>query len=217
MRRLLHAMAALALVLPLNLAAQGSSAADNLTTFPTGGAATAAQVNGNFGAILAAIVGNSSNIAELQQALNESSVAGKTYRLQSIRTLMDADEGNNAAAYGIGTSDNLLVFDASTLTGTIQILDNATQDSVLDIASRTISSVVEPAALIPFTYSQVGNTVTLVIQEEGESESIDFVLAPGALALIGSFGSKELIASGSTTGRVETEVEFFVGLLEPQQ
>ena len=159
-----------------------------VTTFSAGAAAKAAEVNGNFDALIAAIDDNAQRIAALETP--DNSVSGHSYSLHYAGTFLAAE---------VDTGDGVRDFaDVEHYVGEATLnfsaADNTGDGSASDVAGANVSvgngggigfngDGSEPTEALTFTWSQTGNVVTVNI--DGESETLTFVASEDGSLLVG--------------------------------
>lgn len=160
-----------------------------VTTFSAGSVAKAAEVNGNFDALIAAINDNASRIAALEAPSNE--VAGRSYSLHYVGSYLtaevDSDDGvRDFTSVEHYLGEGTLNFDSDgATTGNGSAADIAGAELIVngDGSFHWSSDGAETAEPLAFTWSQSGNVVTMNI--DGESETLNFVVSEDGSLLVG--------------------------------
>lgn len=169
----------------------------NYTAPEAGQPATAAEIDGNFQALITAINDNAARIAELES----SDVSGKTYQLRELGLLNAADtEGNvlqtsDDVSLGGGFARTVIV----TLNGTLEFnadstFDIAATDELIELQANPISQVAkreDQTFTATGTWSQSANLVTLNFPD---GLTIELTVSKGAAAFTYTVADFEIVA-----------------------
>lgn len=180
----------------------------SITTFQSGQAAQASQVNGNFQALITAINDNNSRIAALEAAQAASdSVSDKYYKFRDMGWILAAHKNSAADTQmpgnGLGVADGFArvgfwvgiadLHFASDGTFTISGVD---VDVEMFANSSSDIGMEQEDFVGTGTWVQQGNTLTVTFDvEEGEEPDVaEFAVSKGGVALIGAhIGLRDII------------------------
>lgn len=147
-----------------------------VTEFTAGSPAVAADVNGNFQALITAINDNANRIVALENANTDSSVAGGSYQIISLNNELASGDGNGFSTVGNGSLAGVFNFDASNGSGSADFTSDALfsvslpNNELQDLSDNT-------AETIPFTYTQSGNDVTITFMESDGNFDVNFIVS----------------------------------------
>lgn len=142
----------------------------NVTTFAAGTPAVAAEVNATLSALITAINDNNQRIPDYE-ALNTSSIAGRTYKIQSMDTSYSKFDAGNVLAIVPYVSRYTVVFTDSTFT----ITGPYSQASVITSTSHAGATPSENETPINDTYIQTGQLVNATFEDLSE---FSFTISP---------------------------------------
>jgi hypothetical protein len=183
MKKLLTASAALVLTVPMAMA--GTVNSSNVTTFESGTAARAADVNATIGALVAAINDNAERLAALEQATPDNSVAGSSYQLLSINSAVavggQPPEGSfNESAFANVSNGTLKATISFSEGGSANFSIAAGNDAEYEInmpnnSLQNYSDGLAESQTV--TYVQNGNVVVVTFPEDGTTFDVEFLVS----------------------------------------
>lgn len=188
-----------------------------VTTFSAGSAAKAAEVNGNFDALITAINDNASRIAALEAPSND--VSGHSYSLHYAGTFLAAEVSSDDGVREYTTiehyvGEGTLTFSSADNTGDGSANDASGAEIFVDNGGSIGWSFdgSEPAESLTFTWNQTGNLVTVNIA--GESETLNFVVSEDGSLLVGR-GTDNGIDNRDTSNADFSDVSTIILVRQP--
>ncbi|WP_372862616.1 hypothetical protein [Spongiibacter sp.] len=188
MKKILIASAVLMMTAPLTMAGTVNSA--NVTTFESGSAARAADVNATIAALVAAINDNAERLAALEQATPDNTVAGNSYQLLSINSSVavggQPGEGSfNEHGFANVSNGSLKATISFGEGGTASLSIAAGDDAEYEInmPNNSLQNYADnPAENETLSYVQNGNSVVVTFPEDGTTFDVEFLVsADGSL------------------------------------
>ena len=212
---------ATALTLSSSLLVAGTVNNENVTTFTAGSPARAADVNSTIQALVSAINDNASRIAALEDSAPDSSVAGNSYQLRSINSMVAVGDTesyssagpNNFANISNGTLSATLTFDSTGSNGTLTIDAGNDESYEVNVPSNKLENFTDDVGEnSTFTYTQTGNTVSAIFDEDGGSFTLEFLVsADGSLLVTATSDVGSTTFNDGSNGE-EAFVELVIGV-----
>ncbi|MEE2652188.1 MAG: hypothetical protein VYE54_05640 [Pseudomonadota bacterium] len=212
MKKLLTTSAALLLTVPMAMA--GTVGSSDITTFESGTAARAADVNATISALFGALNYIADRLTALEQATPDNSVVGNSYQLLSINSSIAAGgvppEGSfNAHAFTNVSNGSLKATISFSEGGSANFSIAAGDDAeyevnIPDNKLRNYSD--EPAESQTVTYVQNGSVVVVSFPEDGTVFDVEFLVSGDGSLLTSA--NKEYDANASFDDGSSGELAF---------
>jgi len=219
---------ATALTLSSSLLIAGTVNSENVTTFTAGSPARAADVNSTIQALVSAINDNASRIAALEDSAPDSSVAGNTYQLRSMNSMVavgesnsDGDgvsypnpQGNDFANISNGSLSATLTFNDTGASGSLTIDANNDKTYEVNTPFNKLQDFSDGASeTTPLTFTQTGNTVTVTFDEgNGDTFVVDFLISADGSLLIAAVTEVGATTFDDGSDGEEAFVELLIGV-----
>ncbi|MAY39134.1 MULTISPECIES: hypothetical protein [Spongiibacter] len=213
---------ATALTLSSSLLIAGPVNNENITTFTAGSPAVAADVNSTIQALVSAINDNASRIAALEDSAPDNSVAGNSYQLRSINSMVAVGDTesyssagpNDFANISNGTLSATLTFDSTGSNGTLTIDAGNDESYEVNVPTNKLENFTDDASdNSTFTFTQTGNTVSATFDEGGdEFFTLEFLVsADGSLLVTATSDVGSTTFNDGSNGE-EAFVELVIGV-----
>ena len=157
MKRLMTTMGFATALMAASQAPADQVAQSAIKSFSAGATASAAEVNGNFSALISAINDNAQRIGQLE-SMSAVSVSGRHYEMRGVGVLFRGDQTNSYVTVGNYSDVYTLAFDSTngfTLTGH----ENEGEVGIPDASTTLVQD--NAAQSVSGSWSQTGNVVTL--------------------------------------------------------